>query len=97
MLSENLNGTKHKCDVILYPQNIFFPYNWNSNSLDKLFKKNGILEAISLENTYSIHFYNKLSYKFKVEINDNSIYEYYAKINCPYTYEYVRRNNLVFE
>lgn len=77
------NATK-TCNISLYPQNIIYPVSWIDKDL--LFQHNSSLNLTKFLNTYSIHFYGKLTYKYKIVKNENSIYEYFAKKHCPVSY-----------
>lgn len=77
-----------ECDVSIFPYNYFYPVNWENYEI--LFEKNAKLDLKLFKNTYSTHFYGKFSDKIQVEKGDNSIYEYFAFKNCPYSYSLFR-------
>lgn len=89
-----LNNFKRKFDLVIYPQNYFYPINWNQYNL--LFKKNSSLEVRLFKNSYSIHFHGRLSESMRVRLNDNSIYEYFASLKCPNTYDLLKLNKSLF-
>ena len=61
-----------------------------------MFDKNGSIDIKRYINTFSVHFYGKMSEGIRVNMNDNSIYEYFAKKNCQVTYNHVLKNKLSF-
>lgn len=89
-LDENRNRTTSKCDVNIFPESYFYPINWENAS--KLFRENALLDVRTFLNTYSVHFYGKFSDDFNVNFNENSIYEFFASLNCPYTYSLLKNN-----
>jgi hypothetical protein len=96
--SENSTSKFHKCnDLIIYPKNYFFPYTWYNPDLADLFLKNARIDISRIIDSYSIHFYGKMSTdNYRVGINDFSLYEYLAAHNCPLVYEHVKKNGIKF-
>lgn len=83
-------SNNHSCNIFLYPHKLIYPIYWENSSL--LFEHNLKFNKTLFENTYSIHFYGWLTSKYDVEAFENSIYEYYAKRNCPLSYDlYIRQ------
>lgn len=80
-----VNKIKNKCDFHLFPKNYFAPLKWYK--WQNYFKFNQRLEVSKFLHAYSIHFYSKLSKHSEIYIGSNSIYEFYAKSNCPIFYE----------
>jgi lactosylceramide 4-alpha-galactosyltransferase len=82
--AENLESNKSKtmsCGLHLFSQKFFAPYNWFDWKI--LFQRNQSLEIHRFINAYAIHFYSKKSEKETYLKNSNSIFEFYAKTNCP--------------
>lgn len=86
---EELSSNSRKCDVELFPENFFYPINWEN--VNKLFLKNGLIDVNSFKDTYSVHFYGKFSQYFEVKYNDHSIYEFFANKNCPFVYSFLEQ------
>ncbi len=72
------------CDVGIFPFYIFYPYRWSEWKV--LFEKNTKLLVNKFLNTYSVHFYGKMSGGEMVKVNENSLIEFFASTNCPLTY-----------
>ena len=72
------------CDISILPQAFFYPYSWENVS--ELFKKDSCIDIKKMKMAYSIHFYGKLSRDFAHKPDENTIFEYFAKINCPKSY-----------
>lgn len=97
----NMDKT-HKCaNLTIFPQHYFFPimhYDWNL--FDKIYSKNSALNQKywkTIESSYSIHFFNKLTSTIKTKPNDKSFYSELASLYCTFTYNYVNKNNLNFD
>jgi hypothetical protein len=76
-----------RCNVTIYPEGYFYQYTWYESEF--LFAKN---QRISLEkfiDAYSIHFYGKKSEMSSVQPRDSSVYDFFAKLNCPRVYAYL--------
>jgi lactosylceramide 4-alpha-galactosyltransferase len=82
------NRTSIQCDLVVFPQEYFYPYN--NYELGYLFDKRAQLNVSAFINTYSVHFYGKMSYKYDVTLNDNNVYEHFASGNCELTYRHFR-------
>lgn len=95
------NSSSNKCnDMVIYPEQYFYPYRYFDGQYNILFAKNGnkSLDLSSkLNDTYSVHFYGSLSIKLKARVNDNSVFSKLAEQNCESTYDYVKSNRLLFE
>lgn len=74
-----------KCDLVVYPQEFFYPYN--NYQLNYLFNREANLNVSAFMNTYSVHFYGKVSSRYKVKLKENSVYEYFASNNCEIVYK----------
>jgi lactosylceramide 4-alpha-galactosyltransferase len=72
------------CDVGIFPTQFFYPYTWYEFKI--LFEKNATVSIKKFFNTYSVHFYGKMSESKKMNKNDNSLFEYFASLNCPIMY-----------
>ncbi len=77
--SANNKNNNNDCNVTIFEEEYFYPIPWFL--ADELFESNGALAIRSFMNTYSVHFYSKMTGKLKVQ--RNSIYEYFAKQHCP--------------
>lgn len=94
-----LNNT-HKCaDLRVFFQNFFYPFLWQNKDYKKIFEKNSkdnddLKRAVS--NSYSIHYYGKLSSFNEAKPGDNSFFSFIAKKYCSVTYNYVQEHNLSF-
>jgi hypothetical protein len=73
------------CDVNIFPYNYFYPINWMG--AEELFKHENSIPIKVFKDTYSVHFYGKMSSTQTVNWQENSIYEYYSSFNCPFIYE----------
>lgn len=85
MINPLKSNNRTKCGISILPEEYFYPYPWEKFEL--LFKKDGLIDIKKVTNTFSVHFYGKLSSNFLAE--QNSIYEYFAKNNCPYSYQFL--------
>ena len=74
----------NNCDVGMFPTNFFYPYPWAQFKV--LFEKNATLEIQKFLNTYSVHFYGKMSGLRELNKNENSLFGYFASSNCPLMY-----------
>ena len=96
----HVNSSSKCSDLIIYPENYFYPFTFARDELSSMFVNNfpNISEyRTRVENgTYSIHFYGHLSSKFEAHIGDNSFYIQMAYENCRRTFNYVKENNFVF-
>lgn len=89
------NKNKSVCDVDIFPERYFYPLNWQRYR--KLFKRNEKLDVSSFKESYSVHFYGKLSENVRVKRDDNNLFEFFASQNCPYIYSLINLNsNLYF-
>lgn len=86
------NKKSNKCNVHVYPQEYFYPYN--NYQLSYLFDKRALLNVSAFINTYSVHFYGKMSSKMNIRLKDNSVYEHFASSNCEITYRSILINNI---
>lgn len=84
------------CNIVLFPQSFFYPYNYRHGDYKKIFEKNGELEISRLINSYSIHFYGKFSSIINVGINDKSLYEFLALTQCKNVYKRVKSDMTYF-
>ena len=73
------------CDFNIYPTKYFTPYNWVDWKI--LFEKNSKMDISKFLDAYSIHFYSTMSSATNVKFKDYSIYEFFAKNNCPIVYK----------
>ena len=74
-----VSTSSSKCDLVVFPQNFFYPYN--NHQLDYLFDKDAQLNVSVFMDTYSVHFYGKVSSNYRIKIRKNSVYEYFANNN----------------
>jgi lactosylceramide 4-alpha-galactosyltransferase len=72
------------CDVSIYPHKYVYPYHWLYGGY--LMKHYAYLRVKKFIQTFSIHFYGKISDKFDVEKYEGSVYEHYAVEHCPISY-----------
>lgn len=75
------------CDISILPERYFYPYSWEH--LKELFVNNTTIDIKKITDSYSIHFYGKMSKNIIIRRGDNSIYEYFSKHNCPITYQFL--------
>jgi hypothetical protein len=73
------------CNVSIFPSSYFNPYTWFESG--KLFMKKQNLSIERFIDAYSIHFFGKMSQKKCVQPRDFSVYDYFAKRNCPLVYQ----------
>ena len=89
----NFNKSRNKCDVGIYPSEYFYPYPWNEYKA--LFQKNATFMIKKFLNTFSVHFYGKMSGAEILNENENSLFEYFASSNCPLSYsQYILNKKL---
>jgi hypothetical protein len=92
--NNNPTSVRPSCDLVVFPQEYFYPYN--NYELTYLFDKKAQLNVSAFINTYSVHFYGKMSYKYDVTLNDNSVYEHFASGNCELIYRKFRAGHSTF-
>jgi hypothetical protein len=90
------NNSDKKCDLTVFPQRFFYPYSYESPDLETMFNKNSSFSISRLADTFSVHFYGKLSSEYRVKPGDHSIYDFLASSHCQVVYEYVKLNGLLF-
>lgn len=90
----NTNSTEKKCNINIYPQEFFYPYN--NHQLEYLFDKNSILNISAFINTFSVHFFGKVSAKYKVSLRDSNAYELFASSNCETVYAELKHRKFLF-
>ena len=94
------NNPLHQCsDLILFPESYFYPFAYVRGEHEKIFKPNSSLDfdlLAQVKDSYSFHFYNKISSSFQAKPNDGSFFTKIAAANCEHTFNYVKQNNLVF-
>ncbi len=84
-----------RCDITIFPENYFYPINWESAGL--LFKKNKADQLkSSIKESYSLHHYGKLSSDKKIELYGNSTLDSEARKKCPVTYNKMIAENSLF-
>ena len=86
-----------ECDFVLYPMNFFYPYSYKKGDFKLAFKQNSQLDLSRIINSYSIHFYGKLSSKLRVNLNDYSLYEFLAMTQCKRIYQEIGRELKYFD
>ena len=89
-----VTNSSSKCDLVVFPQNFFYPYN--NHQLDYLFDKNAQLNVSVFMDTYSVHFYGKVSSNYRIKIRKNSVYEYFASSNCELIYKNFKLGLITF-
>lgn len=94
-----LNNTHECSDLRIFPQHFFYPFLWHNQEFKNIFEKNSkdnhvLNKAVS--NSYSLHYFGKLSSKFEPKPGDNSFFSSIAKKYCSFTYNYVKKNNITF-
>ena len=82
------------CDTSIFPYNYFYPISWVS--ADVLFKHDSSISIKDFIDTYSVHFYGKMSSNQLVNWQENSIYEYFSSLNCPLIYDRLRSGKIEF-
>lgn len=85
--ASQIRSVSTNCDISILPQTFFYPYSWEN--ISELFKKDGCIDVKRLTDAYSIHFYGKLSNQISIKPGENTIFEYFAKANCPKSYEFL--------
>ena len=89
--NQSLFQTNHKCsDIVIFPERFFYPYTW-INEYGLLYEKNSSVKISLLKNTYSLHFYSAGTDGNSVKVNDDNLYEYFASINCPTVYKFIKK------
>lgn len=81
----NQTASSLKCGLVVYPQQFFYPYN--NYQLSYLFERGASLNVTAFMHTYSVHFYGKVSSRYKVKLKESSVYEYFASSNCELVYK----------
>ena len=93
--SQSLFQKNHKCsEIVIFPEHFFYPYTW-IDERRLLYEKNSSVKISLLKNTYSIHFYSAATDGDPVKVNDNSLYEYFASVNCPTVYKFIKKNKQI--
>ncbi len=62
-----------------------------------LFRVNLNLNINRLVDTFSFHYYGKMSADFKIRPGDANIFDFLAASHCQLVYEHVKANGLLFE
>ncbi len=75
----------NKCNTFVYPVNYFYLISPGQSSL--LFKKNSNIKKEIFDESYGIHLWNKVTNNFHYKHGEESIFKYFANLNCPYTYK----------
>ena len=93
---------KHKCaNLTIFPQSYFYPILYEYfDALKDAFVENSTFDELywkAIENSYSIHFYGKLTSLDVTKPSDKSFYGELASLYCDFTYNYVKENNLFFD
>ena len=82
----NFGGNNSSCGVYIFPNNFFYVVNYmDLDRANILFKGNQTLSIEKFIDVYSLHFYGRCSKSRTIE--KHSIYEYFAKFNCPLSFE----------
>ena len=84
-LNENKN-----CNLFIFPKEVSYPYHYNNAKI--LFENENLLDISKFLNSYSIQFYGFLTEKLIIKKNQNNIYEHFASLNCPVSYNYFYQN-----
>ena len=74
-------GSNSKCKIFIYPIDYFYSIAWTQHNL--LFDKNSKINKEIFIDSYGIHFWNYVSKNNHVKYGDGSIFDYFAKLNCP--------------
>ena len=93
---------KHKCNnLTIFPQHYFYPFlHVNTLLLNSVFAMKSTLNENywkAIKSSYSIHFYNRLTFMLSTKPRDKSFYAELASIYCNFTYNYVKENDLYFD
>jgi hypothetical protein len=85
----------NRCNITIFPENYFYPINWASDWI--LFEKNKTDQLRSfIKETYSLHYFGKVSSSKKIDLFGNSILDSEARKKCPVTYKQMIAENVVF-
>jgi lactosylceramide 4-alpha-galactosyltransferase len=74
------------CNLFLLPNEVSYPYHYNEAKI--LFDDVNVLDISKFIDTYSIHFYGFLTENLSLKKNQRNIYEHFASLNCPVSYNY---------
>jgi hypothetical protein len=74
---------EQSCEVIIYPKEFIYPVSYIEEKYYLLFAANSSIDILTYMDSYSIHFFGKISDALKLKANQYSIYEYFAVNNCP--------------
>lgn len=77
-----------KCDMNMLPFFIGYPYFWNEAY--KMFEPNGVFEVSKFIRSYTVHYNSKITEKYEVTGNDNSIMEFLMRHNCPIVFNTIK-------
>lgn len=93
---------KHKCaNLNIFPHYYFYPILfYKTEFLKNSFTKNSTYNENYwkvIKNSYSIHFYNKLTSMQITKPSDKSFYSELAARYCDFTYDYVKKKNFSFD
>jgi hypothetical protein len=83
-LNNETNPINIPCDIQLIASKYFSPFNRDLS--ERYFYVNSKIDILRFIETYSIHFFSTNSVKSKIFFRSNTIYEFYAKNNCPIYY-----------
>lgn len=90
----------HKCSNIqIFPEKYFYPLFLTERNYLNIFDKNTTSNEKywkAINNSYSMHYFGKISAEKHSKADDKSFYSVLASIYCDYTFDYVKKNNLVF-
>ena len=88
-LGSQVSPVSKACNVHNYPVNYFYAVSWRDAGT-LLSKNSSLLNSSKFDESFLIHFWGKMSNN--VQIGENSVYEFYAKKNCPLMFEkYVKK------
>ena len=96
---------RHKCfNFTIFPKHYFYPIMFypfkDRQQLFNAFAKNLSLDESNwkaIYESYSVHFFDKITYNLKTKPGENSFYEKLASLYCTFTYSYIKENDLCFD
>ena len=83
----------HKCNVNIFPPNYFYTYSFMDSNF--LFESNQTLIISKFIDSFSVHFYGKITLDQVNLFKQYSIFEFFAMKNCPYIYEHIMKQYLL--
>lgn len=75
-------------EMTLYPQELFFPFNWEYCGIERAFNRThtDTEQLKACEGSYAVHFWNKITADSHLTIHDKTLMNVLAEEHCPNIY-----------